>query len=126
MTKSLENILAVAISKDGYVKNIEIGTVLETIDNFSFGYTVESLLLAEYPDKPLMELTIEFGNDTTYTKVLDITSISWWNTYDEEEARNFYIKNLELAEQEFLRKEEAQKEQEEKLEQEHRDRLKPQ
>mgnify|MGYP006947108945 FL=1 len=43
MAQSGENILAVAISKDGYIKNIEIGTILETIDNFNFGYTVEKL-----------------------------------------------------------------------------------
>lgn len=126
MTQMDENILAIAIRNENYVKNIKIGSALDSIDNFTFGYIVEEIELKERVQQSMMEVIIRFGNNTSYTKIVDFKDINWWDTDDEELAREIYLENLEQAEKEFLAREEAQKEREENNKEAKKNRLKPQ
>lgn len=126
MAQMDENILAIAIRNENYVKNIKIGSALDSIDNFTFGYIVEEIELKERVQQSMMEVIIRFGNNTSYTKIVDFKDINWWDTDDEELAREIYLENLEQAEKEFLAREEAQKEREENNKEAKKNRLKPQ
>lgn len=126
MAQMDENILAIAIRNENYVKNIKIGSALDSIDNFTFGYIVEEIELKERVQQSMMEVIIRFGNNTSYTKIVDFKDINWWDTNDEELAREIYLENLEQAEKEFLAREEAQKEREENNKEAKKNRLKPQ
>lgn len=126
MAQMDENILAIAIRNENYVKNIQIGSALDSIDNFTFGYIVEEIELKERVQQSMMEVVIRFGNNTSYTKIVDFKDINWWDTDDEELAREIYLGNLEQAEKEFLAREEAQKEREENNKEAKKNRLKPQ
>lgn len=126
MAQMDENILAIAIRNENYVKNIKIGSALDSIDNFIFGYIVEEIELKERVQQSMMEVIIRFGNNTSYTKIVDFKDINWWDTDDEELAREIYLENLEQAEKEFLAREEAQKEREENNKEAKKNRLKPQ
>lgn len=126
MAQMDENILAIAIRNENYVKNIKIGSALDSIDNFTFGYIVEEIELKERVQQSMMEVIIRFGNNTSYTKIVDFKDINWWDTDDKELAREIYLENLEQAEKEFLAREEAQKEREEDNKEAKKNRLKPQ
>lgn len=126
MAQMDENILAIAIRNENYVKNIQIGSALDSIDNFTFGYIVEEIELKERVQQSMMEVVIRFGNNTSYTKIVDFKDINWWDTDDEELAREIYLGNLEQAEKEFLAREEAQKEREKNNKEAKKNRLKPQ
>lgn len=108
------------------LKNIQIGSALDSIDNFTFGYIVEEIELKERVQQSMMEVVIRFGNNTSYTKIVDFKDINWWDTDDEELAREIYLGNLEQSEKEFLAREEAQKEREENNKEAKKNRLKPQ